>query len=328
MRKHVRSAWIILSTMSILFAGCSVRSGQALVSTASPVVASQPSPTRVPTRAATSTPTVLPAPMSTPTIPPTATLTPTVFPSATFTPTPQPAPTDTPILAPPDGGVERGFTERGDPFMGSPTAPIVLEEFSSYQCGFCGLYSRDTLPQLLAGYVETGQVLYVFRDFPLRSQPQSLLAAEAAACAGQVGGADAYWAMHDTLFARQTEWSGRGNAAQLFAGYATELGMDADALGDCMDSGAMGEQAEADLAEGLERGVRGTPTFFIDGQLLVGAQPYAVFARAIDAALAKEASSSAAPDLVEERIDGAGLMRSAVARRDSQAERGNQISGD
>jgi protein-disulfide isomerase len=196
--------------------------------------------------------------------------------------------------------------------MGSPTAPIVLEEFSSYQCGFCGIYARDTLPQLLASYVETGQVLYVFRDFPLRSQPQSLLAAEAANCAGQVGGADAYWAIHDTLFVRQTEWSGRGNAAQLFKGYATELGLDADAYGDCVDSGATREQAEFDLAEGLERGVRGTPTFFIDGQLLVGAQPYAVFARAIDAALTKRGASSTVADLIGKRIDGAIPVRLGV----------------
>ena len=181
--------------------------------------------------------------------------------------------------------------------MGSPTAPVVLEDFSSYQCGFCGLYARDTLPQLLQDYVETGQVLYVFRDFAIRSQPQSLLAAEAANCAGQVGGAGAYWAMHDTLFARQTEWSGRGNAAQLFKGYGTEAGLDPDAFGECLDSGATRDQAEADVSEGLARGVRGTPTFFIDGQPLVGAQPYAVFARAIDAALDKEASSSTALDL-------------------------------
>jgi len=159
------------------------------------------------------------------------------------------------------------------------------------------LYFRDSLPQLLEDYVETGRVFYVFHDFPMRSQPQSMPAAEAANCAGQVGGAAAYWAMHDTLFARQAEWSGRGNAAELFKGYGAELGIDVDAFGDCVDSGATRDLAEADLAEGLARGVRGTPTFFIDGQPLVGAQPYAVFARVIDAALGEEATSSTALDL-------------------------------
>ena len=58
----------------------------------------------------------------------------------------------------------------------------------------------------MADYVETGKVLYIFRDFPLPNQPQSLLAAEAAACAGQVEGGSAFWAMHDRIFQRQPEW--------------------------------------------------------------------------------------------------------------------------
>jgi hypothetical protein len=170
----------------------------------------------------------------------------------------------------------------------------VFEEFSSYQCGFCGKYFRESFPQIIANYVETGQVLYVFQDFPLRGQPQSPLAAEAANCAGKIGGGSAYWAMHDLLFGRQAEWSGRGNARDIFEGYATELGLGAANLSECLDSGVTRAQAEADVAEGVARGVRGTPTFFINGQPLVGAQPYAVIAKAIDAALAADTSASIA----------------------------------
>ncbi|MFQ5814225.1 MAG: thioredoxin domain-containing protein, partial [Anaerolineae bacterium] len=185
-------------------------------------------------------------------------------------------------------GYQEGFTEQGEPFQGDPAAPVVMEDFSSYQCPFCKRYFQESYAQVMANYVKTGQVLYVFRDFPLPTQRQSPLAAEAANCAGQIGGGSAYWAMHHQLFVRQAEWSGKGNADVLFKGYAEELELDAAAFGDCLDSGATRAQVEADAAEGGARGVRGTPTFFINGQALVGAQPYTVIAQVIDAALAGE----------------------------------------
>lgn len=192
-------------------------------------------------------------------------------------------------------GYQEGFTEQGEPFKGDVDASVVIEEFSSYQCPFCGRYFQESYPQVMANYVETGQVLYVFRDFPLPSQRQSPLAAEAADCAGRTGGGSAYWAMHDRLFERQAEWSGRGNADAIFKGYAEELGLGPVAFDECLDSRATRPQVEADVSEGSARGVSGTPTFFINGQPLVGAQPYAVIARAIEAALAGEASAMAEP---------------------------------
>ena len=188
-----------------------------------------------------------------------------------------------------------GFTEQGEPFKGDPAAPVVIEEFSSYQCPFCGSFFQESYSQVMANYVETGQVLYVFRDFPLPTQPQSPLAAEAANCAGQTGGGSAYWAMHDRLFESQAEWSGKGNTEAIFKGYAEGLGLDAAAFGECLDSRATRAQVEADVAEGSARGVRGTPTFFINGQPLVGAQPYAAIAQVIDAALAGETPATVEP---------------------------------
>jgi hypothetical protein len=152
----------------------------------------------------------------------------------------------------------------------------------------------------VTNYVQEGLVLYVFRDLPLASQPQSLSAAEAATCAGQLDGGRGYWAMHDLLFARQAAWSGRDNVDALFKGYAAELGLDEKAFGECLNDNVAYDQVQADLREGRTRGVRGAPSFFINGQPLVGAQPYDVFARTIDAALAHQASDQAtlklAPD--------------------------------
>jgi protein-disulfide isomerase len=187
-----------------------------------------------------------------------------------------------------EGVYLRGFTQEGEPFQGNPAAEVVIEEFSSFQCPFCSRYFRETYPQLMANYVETGQVLYVYRDFPLQTQPQSPLAAQAANCAGQVGGGDAFWEMHDRIFENQREWAGQGKAAAIFQRYAAGLGLDEAAFAGCLDSEATLASVEADTREGVSRGVRGTPTFFINGQPLVGAQPYAAFAAVLDAVLAGE----------------------------------------
>lgn len=203
---------------------------------------------------------------------------------------------DQPSPDPAESAYQEGFTDQGRPFKGNPGASVVFEEFSSYQRPFCGKYFLESYPQVVANYVKTGQVLYIFRDFPLSSQPQSLLAAEAAACAGQVGGGRTFWMMHDRIFERQADWSAKGTAVEVFKAYAEELRMDKVGFAECVDSGATTVQVEEDAAEGSARGVRGTPTFFINDQPLVGAQPYAVIAQAIDTALAGESPSATEPD--------------------------------
>ena len=137
---------------------------------------------------------------------PTATSRPTEIAEADPTSAPRPAeametaPTPRPAQAAEVVAVrvyQEGFTPEGEPFKGNPAAAVVIEEFSSFQCPFCGRYFRDTYPEVVANYVQPGLVLYVFRDYPLPSQPQSSLAAEAANCAGQVAGGSGFWAMHD-----------------------------------------------------------------------------------------------------------------------------------
>jgi protein-disulfide isomerase len=186
-----------------------------------------------------------------------------------------------------------GFTPDGHAFKGNPKAEVIIEEFSSYQCPFCGRYFSETYPALTRQYIETGQVLYIFKDFPLSGQPQSPKAAEAARCAGDVGGAQAYWDMHDQLFGSQGEWSGRSNATEIFKDFAAQLGLDQAAFDECLDSGRTASEVQADSREGTTRGVRGTPSFFINGQSLVGAQPISAFASVIDAALAGETVAAA-----------------------------------
>jgi protein-disulfide isomerase len=187
-----------------------------------------------------------------------------------------------------------GFTPDGHAFKGNPKAAVIIEEYSSYQCPFCARYFSETYSALTSQYVETGQVLYIYKDFPLSGQSQSPKAAEAARCAGDVGGPQAYWDMHDRLFGGQGEWSGRSNAAEIFKGYAAQLDLNQAAFDECLDSGRMTDAVQADSQEGMTRGVRGTPSFFINGQSLVGAQPISAFASVIDGALAGETGGAAA----------------------------------
>jgi len=169
------------------------------------------------------------------------------------------------------------------PTKGDPNAPVVIVEYSEYQCPFCKRYVDETLGQIIENYIETGQVYYAFKDFPLdQLHPNARTAAHAAHCAGEQGD---YWGMHDLLFEKQAAWSGQGNAQDTFVSYAGSLDLDEAAFGDCMSSGRYSEVIEANLQEGAKFGVRGTPAFFVNGHFISGAQPYAVFEAAIESAL-------------------------------------------
>jgi len=168
--------------------------------------------------------------------------------------------------------------------IGAADAPVVLVEFTDFQCPYCSRHFAETFPQIMADYVDTGQVRYVFMDFPLNSiHPQAQLAAEAARCAGDQ---DAFLEMHQALFGRQDEWSGRGDAGEVFISFAGELGLDEATFRQCLESGQYTAAVEADLAQGISLGINGTPAFFLNGNFVSGAQPYSVFQGAIESLLA------------------------------------------
>jgi protein-disulfide isomerase len=163
----------------------------------------------------------------------------------------------------------------GEPTKGDANARVVLVEFTDYQCPFCGRHVRDALPQIEAEYVKTGKLRYVTREFPLESiHPQAFKAAEAALCAGDQG---KYWEMHDRLFANQAKLQ-----VPDLKEHAAALGLDAAAFGQCLDSSRHTADVQKDLEAGAGYGVSGTPSFFINGRPLVGAQPFEGFAQVID----------------------------------------------
>jgi protein-disulfide isomerase len=186
------------------------------------------------------------------------------------------APTPTPI---PIGEIP---TE-GAPSKGDGDAPVLMIEYSDYQCPYCSRYVQETLPLIEENYIQTGKVRYVFKDFPLSFHAQANLAAQAARCAGDQGD---YWGMHDLLFANQQDWANE-SAAQVFSSYADQLGLDAGQFDSCLSSGTYEDKINNEIQEGLSVGVSGTPAFFVNGQFISGAQPYQAFQQAIEAALNK-----------------------------------------
>ncbi len=131
------------------------------------------------------------------------------------------------------------------------------------------------LGQILAEF--PGKVRLVFKDFPLEFHAGARPAAEAARCAAQ---SERYWEYHDLLFLAQPEFS-----REDLIRYAARLGLNREAFTACLDSGRFRKDVNADVAEGAALGVRGTPTFFINGRRLVGAHPIETFREAVQDAL-------------------------------------------
>lgn len=193
-------------------------------------------------------------------------------------PTSVPAPDGQPITVP----------LSDEPALGSADAPITIVEYSDFQCPFCLRHFEQTLPQLQP-YIDAGQVRYVFKDFPIHNiHPQAQKAHESARCARELGGGEAFWTMHDLLFANQEQWADNSNHVEVFKSLVGEIGLDQTAFDECLDSGRYAEAVNAQVAEGLDLAIQGTPTFFINGQRLVGAQPFATFQQIIESLLAGE----------------------------------------
>lgn len=173
-----------------------------------------------------------------------------------------------------------------DPAHGPEDASVVVIEFSDFNCPYCERFARETLPLLRENYGD--QIRFVYRDFPILND-SSLQAAIAAECAHDQG---AFWEYHDLLFENQGSLN-----QEMFIGFAEELGLDVDRLSTCQNDSAVRDEVIADYAEAQRLGVSGTPTFFINGRRVVGAQPYEVFQSVIDEelALSGDASTSNAP---------------------------------
>jgi len=191
----------------------------------------------------------------------------------TVTPTPVPTPTMVPVVedVPTDGNSR-----------GSADAPVTITEYMDYLCGYCARHTVTTARLLDEAYVKTGQVRVVAKQMPVHGE-LAVAAAEAALCAGDQG---AFWEYHDGLM--ESLYNGDPLAARAdgLTELANDLGLDQAEFSACLTDGKYSERVQQEATEGQAEGVQGTPTFFVNGLQVVGAQPYEAFAAAIEQALA------------------------------------------
>ena len=166
----------------------------------------------------------------------------------------------------------------GYPSLGPDDAEIVIVEFSDFQCPFCRKFHDETYQSLLDAY--PGQIRFVYRNLPLTSiHPSAMPAAIASMCANDQ---NKYWEFHEKLFSSETL------DEATYIQYATDLGLDVETFTACLTSGSHDEFIQQDMNFSLDLGVQSTPTFFVNGLAIVGAQPLVNFQQIIDKELAGE----------------------------------------
>lgn len=174
----------------------------------------------------------------------------------------QPAPGELPLA-------EVGFN------FGSPDAPIKVLEFSDFACGYCRRFHAETFPALLEEYIETGRVEWKYVTFVSGLFPNGGATALASECVGEQG---LFAEMSELLYARQSEWKSLSSPAAALEALAVEAGADAADYRECVAEERPLARIRSGVLTGARLGVRGTPTFLINGVPLVGARPLGLWA--------------------------------------------------
>jgi len=175
------------------------------------------------------------------------------------------------------------------------TATVAIVEFSDYECPFCKRFADETLPQIKKDYIDTGQVILVFRDLPLPfHNPAAEREAIAAECAQEQGGDSKYFEYHDKIF-ETTTGNGQEIDIEGLTEIAEEIGLDGNKLKTCLEEENFKDEVKKDASDAADAGISGTPGFVIgklgedgsvEGMIIEGALPYPNFKEAIDAQLA------------------------------------------
>ncbi len=167
-----------------------------------------------------------------------------------------------------------------DPKLGNADAKVSIIEFSDFECPSCGSFVRETFDDLKREYIDTGKVSFVFKNFPItNTHKNAMMAALASECADEQG---KFWEYHDMLFRSQKSLEKKD-----LKEYAADLDLDTDMFNTCLDSEKYKDEVSNDMEEGTGLGVRGTPTFFINGRALSGALPIEEFENVINEELSK-----------------------------------------
>lgn len=177
-----------------------------------------------------------------------------------------------------------GDTGAADPLasrsMGSAKAPVTVFEMSDFQCPFCRRNALTTFPVLEREYIATGKVRWVFINLPLTQiHPNAEAAAEFGICAARAG---KFWRVHDLLYEHQDVWAPLKDPAPFLLSLADSAGLNRKSVLACLQDSTVRRTVEADARAAIRAGATSTPSFYIEGGLLVGAQPVEVFRPILD----------------------------------------------
>ncbi len=181
----------------------------------------------------------------------------------------------------PSSGVKQDIKVDGLPMLGDQRAPVTVVEFADFQCPYCGKFFHEVLPKLKTEYIDKGKVKFYFNDMAILGQ-ESIDAAEAAKCAGDQG---KFWQYHDYLYNHQRGENQGTFSVKNLKKFAQDLGLDTTSFGSCMDSKKYEKAVTEETTRGIDAGVEGTPTNFINGIMVGGAVPYNKFSSRIEQAL-------------------------------------------
>lgn len=169
--------------------------------------------------------------------------------------------------------------------VGAADAPIRVVEFSDFGCGYCRRFHLETYPTLHEEYVESGKVRWKYIPFVLGSFPNASEAAHAGECAIEQG---KFPSLRRRLFEDQGEWRAANRPDEVFVRFARDEGLDADRFRTCLEEDRRADRVRQNVELGRRIGVRGTPTFIVQGYPLQGAQPVPVFRQIFEQLLAAE----------------------------------------
>ncbi len=167
--------------------------------------------------------------------------------------------------------------------LGSQSATVWLIIISDFQCPFCKRWHEESWEAIRREYVETGKIRVAYVNLPLSMHRNAWPAAHAAMCASVQG---KFWPMQDALFRTQKEWEESSDPRPAFEALGRDVGVDVEALRACVKAEATLPLIQGDVDRANTAGAQSTPTFFVGGKPVIGAQPLATFREAIDAALA------------------------------------------
>ena len=171
----------------------------------------------------------------------------------------------------------------GEPSRGPADAKVTIVEYSDFQCPFCSRVYATFETQVIKEYGD--KVRFIFKNYPLTSiHPWAEDAAVASECAFQQGN-DQFWTMYNGLFSKQSEIN-KDNLAAKAAEIGEAGGLDVAKLKECLEGKKSLDAVKADESEATALGVNSTPTFFVNGRRLSGAQTYEGFKQLIDQELA------------------------------------------